>query len=165
MTEKAILFDSTRCVGCRGCQSACKQWNGLGSDDTHNSGSYENPPALTSDTWIKIRFREMESNGSIDWIFTRQSCMHCTDAACVSVCSSDALKHHPDGFVIYDKDHCTGCAYCVEACPFDDEEGQCYYWGTDENGSYTIFGVPVGEYRVHNRWQRHGWEEYYDDTP
>ena len=53
----------------------------------------------------------------------------------------------------------------VEACPYYEEEGQCYYWGTDEDGSYTIFGVPVGEYRVHTGWQSHWLEEYYDNKP
>ncbi len=119
MADKAILFDSSLCIACRGCQSACKQWNGLGSEETRNSGTYENPPDLTSDTWVKIKFKELETSDSIDWIFTRQSCMHCTDAACVSVCSGKALKHHPDGFVIHSRDKCVGCAYCVEACPFD----------------------------------------------
>src|SRR4030042_947422 len=30
---KAMLIDSTRCLGCRGCQVACKQWNGLEGED------------------------------------------------------------------------------------------------------------------------------------
>ena len=45
--------------------------------------------------------------------------MHCTDAGCVKVCPSGALYHHELGFVAYDKDICTGCGYCVDACPFD----------------------------------------------
>jgi len=27
MPEMAILYDTTRCTGCRGCEVACKQWN------------------------------------------------------------------------------------------------------------------------------------------
>ena len=27
--EVAMLFDSSHCTGCRGCQVACKQWNVL----------------------------------------------------------------------------------------------------------------------------------------
>ena len=34
MTEMAILFDSSRCTGCRGCQVACKCWNDLPSEPT-----------------------------------------------------------------------------------------------------------------------------------
>jgi formate dehydrogenase iron-sulfur subunit len=29
LKSPAILFDPTLCTGCRGCQVACKQWNGL----------------------------------------------------------------------------------------------------------------------------------------
>ena len=43
---KAILFDSTKCTACRGCQVACKQWNNLEADETVNTGTYENPPDL-----------------------------------------------------------------------------------------------------------------------
>ena len=109
MADKAILYDSTKCTACRGCQVACKQWWGLEADKTEFWGTYENPRDLTADTWIKIRFNEISNgNGGVDWIFTRQSCMHCTDAACVKVCPTKALYYHPLGFVAYDKDLCSG---------------------------------------------------------
>ena len=67
MAEKAILYDATRCTACRGCQAACKQWNendevipdwenGVQSS---NRGSYENPPDLSPQTWVKIKFTEV----------------------------------------------------------------------------------------------------------
>lgn len=120
MAEKAILYDSSKCTACRGCQVACKQWWELPGEKTINRGTYENPPDLSYDTWIRIKFNEMSNgNGGIDWIFTRESCMHCTDAACVTVCPTKALYYHPSGFVAYDEDLCSGCGYCVEFCPFD----------------------------------------------
>jgi len=126
MAEKAILYDATRCTACRGCQAACKQWNE--NDEfipvetkvqSANWGSYENPPDLSPTTWLKMKFREIEPGGKVRWLFTRRSCMHCTDAGCVKVCPSKALYHHELGFVAYNKDICTGCGYCIEACPFD----------------------------------------------
>ncbi|HEY94042.1 MAG TPA: (4Fe-4S)-binding protein, partial [Dehalococcoidia bacterium] len=27
--SKAVLVDTVKCIGCRGCQVACKSWNGL----------------------------------------------------------------------------------------------------------------------------------------
>jgi formate dehydrogenase iron-sulfur subunit len=127
MAEKAILYDATRCTACRGCQAACKQWNGNNetiptaenSVGTINRGSYENPPDLSPQTWLKMRFTEVEPDGKLRWLFTRQSCMHCTDAACVRVCPNGTLYHNEYGTVSFNKDTCTGCGYCVDACPFD----------------------------------------------
>ena len=119
MADKAILYDATKGTACRGCQVACKQWNDLEGVKTTNRGTYENPPDLSWDTWIKMEFREVGNNGDLRWLFTRRSCMHCTEAACVEVCPTKALYHHELGFVAYDKDKCSGCGYCVEACPFD----------------------------------------------
>ena len=128
MVDKAILYDATKCTACRGCQAACKQWNEndeyipTPSDkegvQASNQGSYENPPDLSPQTWLKMRFTEVETNGKISWLFTRQACMHCTDAACVNVCPNGSLYHHELGFVAYNKDTCTGCGYCIDACPF-----------------------------------------------
>jgi formate dehydrogenase beta subunit len=127
MADKAILYDATRCTACRGCQVACKQWNendeyipppGGDGVQASNWGSYENPPDLSPTTWIKMKFKELEVGGQLRWLFTRQACMHCTDAACIKVCPNGSLYHHELGFVAYNKDTCTGCGYCVDACPF-----------------------------------------------
>jgi len=128
MADKAILYDATKCTACRGCQAACKQWNENDENipsptdkigvKAKNTGSYENPPDLSPQTWIKMRFTEVEANGKIRWLFTRQACMHCTDAGCVKVCPNGSLYHHELGFVAYNKDTCTGCGYCIDACPF-----------------------------------------------
>ncbi|MFC1917444.1 4Fe-4S dicluster domain-containing protein [Chloroflexota bacterium] len=127
MAEKAILYNATLCTACRGCQVACKQWNE--NDEfipdwengvtTKNRGSYENPADLAPNTWLKMEFREVEAGGKVKWLFTRRSCMHCTDAGCVTVCPSGALYHDASGFVGYNKDLCTGCGYCIDACPFN----------------------------------------------
>jgi len=129
MADKVILYDATRCTACRGCQAACKQWN---ENDEYipppsdqrgvqakSHGSYENPPDLSPQTWLKMRFTETENNGKVRWLFTRQACMHCTDAACVKACPNGTLYHHEFGFVAYNKDTCTGCGYCIDACPFN----------------------------------------------
>lgn len=116
--EKAILYDATLCTACRACQVACKQWNGNEGVETTNHGSYENPPDLSPETWLKIEFREVERGGEVAWLFNRRACMHCTDAACVKVCPTGALSHHELGFVAYDKELCSGCGYCVDFCPF-----------------------------------------------
>ncbi len=118
MAEKAMLIDVSKCMGCRGCQVACKQWNELEADVTSNTGTYQNPPDLSPNTWNLVKFKEIGNNGTVRWLMWPFRCMHCTDASCVKVCPTGALYHHPLGFVAYDKDKCSGCGYCIEFCPF-----------------------------------------------
>jgi len=119
MAQKGILYDATKCTACRGCQAACKQWHNLPGEETSNWGSYQNPRDLSVDTWLLMEFREVGENGDLKWLFSRRSCLHCTDAACVKVCPTGALYYHPLGFVSVDQGMCTSCGYCVEFCPFD----------------------------------------------
>jgi len=120
MSEKVKLYDLSRCTGCRGCQLACKQWNQLPAKQTINRGSYQNPPDLQPNTWMLIRFQEIsDGSGGVKWLFRKDACMHCTDAACVKVCPSGALFHTKYGTVALDKSKCIGCKECISACPFD----------------------------------------------
>lgn len=115
---KGVLVDLTRCIGCRGCQVACKQWNELPAESTSFESSYENPPALKWNTYTKVRFVEGEENGTSFWGFIKTQCMHCKEPACASACLVGALKKSSEGPVTYDKGKCIGCRYCMLACPF-----------------------------------------------
>ncbi|MHB0875820.1 MAG: 4Fe-4S dicluster domain-containing protein, partial [Anaerolineae bacterium] len=100
---------------------ACKQWNdreGLKSPAV-NSGSYENPADLSSDTWLRMRYVELDAPEDVQWVFMPHACMQCHEAACVEVCPTKALTHHPDyDFVMVDRQKCNGCGYCSQFCPF-----------------------------------------------
>jgi len=113
-----VLYDSTKCIGCRGCQVACKQWNERKAEQTTNTGSIENPPLMTAKTVTKIKFAEVEYNGKFQFVFAKQQCMHCEEPACVTACPVSALQKHPEGAVTYDDKRCFGCRYCMVACPF-----------------------------------------------
>lgn len=124
--EVAILFDASHCTGCKGCQVACKQWNGLPAPTGLNSipftGSYQSPADLNGDTRLIMTFAEHESGNKfqpLNFAIGRRSCYHCTDAACVEICSSGALYKTEKGVVAFDTDKCNGCTYCQSACPFD----------------------------------------------
>lgn len=121
MARKALLISPELCIGCRGCQTACKVWNQLPAEHTKNTGSYENPPDLSSAVYNKIRYIEVPSgNSDPRWLFVSQRCMHCDDAGCMKICPAQgALYKTPEGAVAYNKDKCIGCKLCVAGCPFN----------------------------------------------
>jgi formate dehydrogenase iron-sulfur subunit len=113
--EVAILYDASKCLGCRACERACKECNNLPEEPA--------PPSdLSAITWNLIKQRQLpaatagvdETDGS----FFNYQCMHCTDAACVMVCPTGALYKDAKGFVALDEDKCNGCGYCTQFCPF-----------------------------------------------
>ncbi|MFO1428578.1 MAG: 4Fe-4S dicluster domain-containing protein [Candidatus Competibacteraceae bacterium] len=115
-----ILIDTTKCMGCRGCQVACKQWQGLKAEKTTFFGGagYQNPPALSADTFTLITFTETEDEDGLHWTFAKRGCMHCDEPACASVCPVGSLHKTANGAVVYDADKCIGCRYCMMACPW-----------------------------------------------
>jgi formate dehydrogenase iron-sulfur subunit len=116
---KAVLVDLTRCIGCRGCQVACKEWNERVARPTIQSGTYENPMALSSDCYTRIKFVEKKGKDGPIWDFVKDQCLHCNDPACVSACPVGALVKTDAGPVSYKFDRCIGCRYCMVACPFE----------------------------------------------
>jgi len=117
--EKSLLIDVSKCTACRACHVACKQWNQLPAEETQFTGTYENPPAFSPMTWMRVTFDEVEVGDEVRWYFGNQRCMHCQDAACEMVCPVGAISHSETGAVVIDEDKCIGCNYCVTYCTFD----------------------------------------------
>ncbi|HEU5154922.1 MAG TPA: 4Fe-4S dicluster domain-containing protein, partial [Gemmatimonadales bacterium] len=120
---KTTLIDVTKCIGCRACQVACKNWNDCDGEVTALEAhlGYQNPPALSADTFTLISTLEIPDEhapGGLRSLFTMQRCLHCLQPACVSACPTTALSRMPDGPVSYDSDKCIGCRYCIWACPW-----------------------------------------------
>jgi formate dehydrogenase iron-sulfur subunit len=119
--RKALLISPEVCIGCRGCQTACKNWNQLPGTHTKNSGTYQNPPDIDADAYNIIRFTEVPSDANpMRWLFVSRRCMHCGDAGCMKICPAPgALYRTKEGAVAFDRDKCIGCKLCVAGCPFD----------------------------------------------
>jgi Fe-S-cluster-containing dehydrogenase component len=114
--DVGMLFDATLCVGCRACQTACKDANGLPADtEAVPGGLYDAPLDLNGSTKNVIKLA-VEGDAST---YMKMQCMHCADPSCVSVCMAGALHKLPNGVVAYDKGLCVGCRYCQVACPFN----------------------------------------------
>lgn len=83
MAGKFFLIDTTRCMACRGCQVACKQWNKLPATKTKQYGTYQNPPDLDGNTYRVVRFEEHPSKeNSVAWYFFTEACRHCLKPPC-----------------------------------------------------------------------------------
>jgi len=120
---KATLIDITKCIGCRACQVACKQWNDREGEETqldYNLG-FQNPATLSAKTLTLITYHELpdeKAPGGLHYLFTMRRCLHCLEPACASACPTTALQRRADGPVIYDSGQCIGCRYCIWACPW-----------------------------------------------
>ncbi|OGW28343.1 MAG: hypothetical protein A2X56_02885 [Nitrospirae bacterium GWC2_57_13] len=116
--SKGVLVDLTHCIGCRGCQVACKSWNERSVKETTMYGNFTNPPELNSECYTNIRYIEQEKDSQPVWSFIKNQCLHCKNPACVSACPVKALRKTAAGPVTYDFSRCIGCRYCMLACPF-----------------------------------------------
>ena len=103
---RAILFDSAKCIGCRQCVEACKDWNDLPRGNTYRIGA---------SNWLTIEPPVLEGTAT-RW--GRNSCMHCEYPLCAAVCPVEAITKYQEGPVVIDAAACIGCEYCIHACPW-----------------------------------------------
>jgi formate dehydrogenase iron-sulfur subunit len=100
-SQRALLIDTTLCIGCNACQDACKAEN-------HLSAGEEKKLSSTAYTALEEH----------DGVYVRRMCQHCVTPTCASVCPVGAFTKTPEGPVLYDEAKCIGCRYCIQACPF-----------------------------------------------
>ncbi len=62
MTRMGFFTDTSICIGCKACEVACKEWNGVPDDNLLLSGmSYDNTQALGANTWRHVAFIEQSA--------------------------------------------------------------------------------------------------------
>jgi molybdopterin-containing oxidoreductase family iron-sulfur binding subunit len=112
----AMVIDLHKCVGCSGCDIACKSENNL-RDDFH----WSNHIIETAGTFPDVRYR-----------YVPVLCNHCEVAPCVETCPTTAMHKDEDGITMHDPDICIGCRACQLACPY----GAIYFNDKAPHGEY-----------------------------
>jgi len=101
--QLGFIHHNVDCIGCRACEIACKDKNGLAAGP---------------------RFRRVMyvEGGTFPEVFAykvNMSCNHCAEPACLPTCPTGAIfKRKKDGIVDIDSSLCIGCRRCEAACPF-----------------------------------------------
>jgi Fe-S-cluster-containing dehydrogenase component len=124
-TKLGLVIDLDICVGCHACAVNCKEWNAGG----HMAPLTDiNPYGKGQDgVWFN-RIHTYEAvpesgDGCAQTVHFPRSCLHCENAACVTVCPTGAsFKRDEDGIVLVDESRCIGCKLCSWACPYGARE-------------------------------------------
>jgi len=113
-----MLYDSTKCIGCKSCVVACADANAL-QPDTRVDSLHQAPNDLNSFTKDIIKLYKPKYGDGGSFAFVKRQCMHCVDPFCVAACPFHALeKNKTTGVVSWTPDKCIGCRYCQLACPY-----------------------------------------------
>ena len=112
-----LLYDTTRCIGCKACVTACSEANHLTPDRGGSDGLYQAPESLNAHTKNIIKL--YRSADGREWAYMKQQCMHCVDPACVIACPLSALSKGDFGIVSWNGTTCLGCRCCQIACPYN----------------------------------------------
>ena len=123
--EWGFIVDTTRCIGCGACVRACKIENKV---PDHYFRTWVERYEIDEDEVVHVDSPDgalegfhgdrVTSKHVVKGFFVPKLCNHCRNSACTQVCPVGATFHSPDGVVLIDREHCIGCGYCVQACPY-----------------------------------------------
>jgi len=117
--RQGMLVDISLCIGCRKCEEACKQSNGLPpvAVPLEDKSIFQQHRRTDAENYTVVN---KYANGQPDrpGVYVKKQCMHCEEPACASACLVGAFTKSKEGAVLYNKDICLGCRYCMIACPF-----------------------------------------------
>ena len=62
-----FFTDTSVCIGCKACEVACKEWNGVPDDGYNLLGmSFDNTGMLGANSWRHVAFIEQPARESVD---------------------------------------------------------------------------------------------------
>jgi Fe-S-cluster-containing hydrogenase component 2 len=99
-----LAVNSEKCCGCRICEMACSM--------TH-LGTFNPRRGLLRVNINRSLSQDMKSS-QID---VPVVCLQCDPAPCANACPEEAISKASFGAWVVDKEKCTSCSLCVEACP------------------------------------------------
>lgn len=101
--QLGFVHHNVDCIGCRACEMACKDKNGLSAGPRFRRVLYVEGGAYPEVFAYKVNI----------------SCNHCAEPACLPACPTGAIwKRKQDGIVDIDSTLCIGCRRCEAACPY-----------------------------------------------
>lgn len=101
--QMGFIHHNVDCIGCRACEIACKDKNGLAAGPRFRRVQYVEGGVFPNVFAFKINM----------------SCNHCAQPACLPACPTGAIwKRQDNGVVDIDSTLCIGCRKCEAACPF-----------------------------------------------
>ena len=102
-TQLGFVHNNMDCIGCRACEIACKDKNGLAPGPRFRRVQY-----IEGGTYPEVYVYKVN-----------MSCNHCAEPACLPACPTGAIfKRKKDGIVDIDSTLCIGCRRCEAACPY-----------------------------------------------
>jgi formate dehydrogenase iron-sulfur subunit len=125
MAEAVGFFtDTSVCIGCKACEVACKEWNGLAGNEPVFRDSFDNTGEMDAQNWRHVKFIDLvpeanavSGNGAA-WLLMSDVCKHCKNASCMEVCPTNAIIRTEYDTVFIQPDVCNGCRNCISACPY-----------------------------------------------